>query len=82
MAKKRKDQSAVYKMIELVGTSTQSWADAAKNAVTVASKRRSNRLSRAPVVEARASHIPSLPCVCRVESTHIATTVGMPARRA
>ena len=38
MAKKSKDQSAVYKVIELVGTSTQSWADAAKNAVTAASK--------------------------------------------
>ncbi len=37
-AKKSKDQSAVYKVIELVGTSTQSWADAAKNAVTAASK--------------------------------------------
>ena len=45
MAKnKRKTESAaensnaVYKVIEIVGTSTQSWADAAKNAVTVASK--------------------------------------------
>ena len=38
MAKKSKDQSAVYKVIELVGTSTQSWADAAKNAVSAASK--------------------------------------------
>ena len=38
MAKKSKDQSAVYKVIELVGTSTQSWADAAKNAVAAASK--------------------------------------------
>lgn len=37
-AKKSKDQSAVYKVIELVGTSTQSWADAAKNAVSAASK--------------------------------------------
>ena len=38
MAKKSKDQSAVYKVIEIVGTSSQSWADAAKNAVNAASK--------------------------------------------
>ena len=38
MAKKAKDSSAVYKVIEIVGTSTQSWADAAKNGVTTASR--------------------------------------------
>jgi hypothetical protein len=38
MAKKGKDVSAVYKVIEIVGTSTQSWADAAKNGVTTASR--------------------------------------------
>ncbi|HUP98147.1 MAG TPA: dodecin family protein [Usitatibacter sp.] len=38
MAKKGKDNSAVYKVIEIVGTSTQSWADAGKNAVNTASK--------------------------------------------
>ena len=37
MAKKSKD-SSVYKVIELVGTSKTSWADAAKNAVESASK--------------------------------------------
>ncbi len=36
--KKSRDQSAVYKVIEIVGTSTQSWADAAKNGVHAASK--------------------------------------------
>ena len=30
--------NAVYKVIEIVGTSATSWADAAKNAVKVASK--------------------------------------------
>jgi flavin-binding protein dodecin len=35
MAKKG---NAVYKIIEIVGTSTQSWADAAKNACQIASK--------------------------------------------
>ena len=30
--------NAVYKVIEIVGTSTQSWADAAKNACITASK--------------------------------------------
>ncbi len=30
--------SSVYKFIELVGTSTESWEDAAKNAVETASK--------------------------------------------
>ena len=34
----RKGNNAVYKVIEIVGTSTQSWADAAKNACNVASK--------------------------------------------
>jgi hypothetical protein len=38
MAKKSKDSSAVYKVIEIVGTSTTSFADAAKNGVTVASR--------------------------------------------
>src|SRR5258708_2927950 len=37
MAKKGKE-NAVYKVIEIVGTSTQSWADAAKNACNVAGK--------------------------------------------
>ena len=37
MAKKTKD-SSVYKVIELVGTSMVSWADAARNAVESASK--------------------------------------------
>jgi hypothetical protein len=35
---KSRDTSAVYKVIEIVGTSTQSWADAAKNGVNAASK--------------------------------------------
>jgi flavin-binding protein dodecin len=30
--------NAVYKVIEIVGTSAQSWADAAKNGVNAASK--------------------------------------------
>ena len=39
MAKKEaRTQSAVYKLIEIVGTSTESWADAAKNGVNAASK--------------------------------------------
>ena len=39
MAKKSsRDNSAVYKVIEIVGTSTESFADAAKNGVTTASK--------------------------------------------
>ena len=38
MAKKSKDVSAVYKVIELVGTSTQSWADAAANGVKTAGR--------------------------------------------
>ena len=38
MAKKSRDTSAVYKVIEIVGTSTESFADAAKNGVTVASR--------------------------------------------
>ena len=37
MAKKEKG-SSVYKVIELVGTSTESWADAGRNAVKSASK--------------------------------------------
>ena len=31
------DSSAVYKVIEIVGTSTQSWAEAARNGVMVES---------------------------------------------
>ena len=38
MAKKGKDSNAVYKVIEIVGTSSQSWSEAADNAVKVASR--------------------------------------------
>ena len=41
MAKKgkgSKNDNAVYKVIEIVGTSSQSWADAAANACKTASK--------------------------------------------
>jgi len=38
MAKKAKDESSLYKVIELVGTSDVSWAEAAKNAVKSASR--------------------------------------------
>ena len=43
MAKKSRSKgkdtaSAVYKVIEIVGTSEQSWADAARNGVNAASK--------------------------------------------
>ena len=36
--KKASDDHAVYKFIEIVGTSRNSWADAARNGLTVASK--------------------------------------------
>ena len=38
MAKKGKDTSAVYKVIEIVGTSTSSFADAAQNGIKTASR--------------------------------------------
>lgn len=38
MAKKGNKGNAVYKLIEIVGTSTQSWADAGANAVKTASR--------------------------------------------
>jgi flavin-binding protein dodecin len=38
MAKKGKDMSAVYKVIEIVGTSTSSFADAAANGIKTASR--------------------------------------------
>ena len=34
----KKSVNAVYKLIEIVGTSTESWADAAKNGIKTASK--------------------------------------------
>jgi dodecin len=34
----KKSAPALYKVIEIVGTSTDSWADAAKNGIKVASK--------------------------------------------
>jgi dodecin len=36
MAKQSTIRNAVYKVIEVIGTSTQSWEDAAKNAVETA----------------------------------------------
>jgi len=38
MAKKGNKDSAVYKVIEIVGTSTDSWASAGANAVKTASR--------------------------------------------
>lgn len=35
---KSRDSSAVYKVIDIVGTSTQNWSEAAQNAVNAASK--------------------------------------------
>jgi len=35
---KKNDDNTVYKVIEIVGTSGQSWANAARNAVQTASK--------------------------------------------
>ena len=36
MAKKRAAAEAVYKVVEVIGTSTESWEDAARNAVETA----------------------------------------------
>jgi len=36
MAKKAEAANSVYKLVEVIGTSTQSWEDAAKNAVETA----------------------------------------------
>jgi flavin-binding protein dodecin len=38
MAKGDKGDNAVYRVTEVIGTSTNSWEDAARNAVKVASK--------------------------------------------
>ena len=38
MAKKAEDTNSVYKLVEVIGTSTQSWEDAAKNAVETAAR--------------------------------------------
>lgn len=38
MAKQAKSTESVYKITEVIGTSAQSWEDAAKNAVETASK--------------------------------------------
>jgi dodecin len=38
MAKKGSSAEAVYKIVEVVGTSTKSWEEAARNAVDTASK--------------------------------------------
>jgi dodecin len=38
MAKKAGAGSTVYKVVEVIGTSTQSWEDAAKNAVETAGR--------------------------------------------
>ena len=37
-SKDRGDNNAVYKIIEIVGTSRESWADAGRNAVQTASR--------------------------------------------
>ena len=36
MSKKNKTTESVYKVVEVIGTSTKSWEDAAKNAVETA----------------------------------------------
>jgi dodecin len=37
MAKKNRSADSIYKVTEIIGTSTSSWEDAARNAVEVAS---------------------------------------------
>jgi flavin-binding protein dodecin len=37
MAKKRKSGNSVYRVVEVIGTSTKSWDDAAKSAINTAS---------------------------------------------
>ena len=37
MAKRHKSGNSVYRVVEVIGTSTKSWDDAAKNAVSTAS---------------------------------------------
>ena len=37
MAKRRKSGNSVYRVVEVIGTSTKSWDDAAKNAISTAS---------------------------------------------
>jgi dodecin len=38
MARKRASNDGVYRVIDVIGTSTESWEDAASNAVAIASK--------------------------------------------
>ena len=38
MAKKAEATNSVYKLVEVIGTSTQSWEEAAKNAVETAAR--------------------------------------------
>ena len=38
MVKKTQTEESVYKVVEVIGTSTKSWEDAAKNAVETASR--------------------------------------------
>ena len=38
MAKKSAPSESVYRLVEVIGTSTQSWEDAAKNAVETAAR--------------------------------------------
>ena len=38
MAKKAEAANSVYKLVEVIGTSTQSWEEAAKNAVETAAR--------------------------------------------
>ncbi|MGO9516216.1 MAG: dodecin family protein [Candidatus Korobacteraceae bacterium] len=38
MAKKAEATNSVYKLVEVIGTSAQSWEDAAKNAVETAAR--------------------------------------------
>jgi flavin-binding protein dodecin len=38
MAKKGEASKSVYRLVEVIGTSTQSWEDAAKNAVETAAR--------------------------------------------
>lgn len=37
MSKRNKTSESIYKIVEVIGTSTKSWEDAAKNAVEIAS---------------------------------------------
>ena len=68
MARKARASEGVYRVIDVIGTSTQSWEDAASNAVATASK---------SLRDLRIAEVSKLDVKTRTEAAGVAHRLGL-----